>query len=654
MREFVANLIQTILSSIGIKTLDGQFLFSYTLIFLLAFISAISLFLGLGSDATGIDIAGRQRMLSQRVAKEVMMVVQGVENRAVVEKTISLFESSHRGLLEGDKRIGLTPVEDARIRAQLEKVAGLWTAYKKNLLTYLTEPSTETLKLIHQQSPKVLSEMNKGVGMMARLVNETVRDQQKMALLMTGGILILVLFGRIYGMSCLMEQVKRLREHLIAVSKGDFTQSLPVSKKDNKNEIGAIFRAYNTMLTQTGEIMGGISLVGSRVNTSAQKVSVTLAEADRGVHQQHTEIDQVATAMNEMVATVQEVAKNTSQTAEAAAKANSEAQQGREVVTQAVDSIDTLARHLEKAAGVMGALDEGSQEVGQVLEVITGIAEQTNLLALNAAIEAARAGEQGRGFAVVADEVRNLAQRTQESTKEISRIIERLQSQSHEAVLVMEQSQTQVQTSVTETGEAGDALGRIVEAVATINEMSTQIATAAEEQSQVAGEVDERITSIAGIADRTTHATKDVVNSAGEISEQMQRLRSLVDRVSVIRQGVELEFAKSAHLAWRGRLRDFLDGKGGLTKEEAVSHHDCALGKWYYGEGLEHYGDMAEMRELEGPHAELHLIIKDIIDHHGLGHMDEAEREFDKVSPLSERIVGLLDEIENKSINGST
>jgi len=655
VRKFIAGLIQVTLKSIGIKTIDGQFLFSYTLIFLLAFVSAISLLLGLGSDATGINIAGRQRMLSQRVAKEAMMVAQGVAKRTVVEQTIKLFELSHRGLLEGDKKIGLMPVEEPEIRAQLEKVAGLWQPYKENLLAYMAKPSEETLQLIHQQSPHVLSEMNKGVGMMASRVNESVRDQQKLALFMTGAILILVLFGRIYGMNCLMRQIKCLKEHLIAISKGDFTQSLLVEKKDKDNEIGAIFAAYNTMLLQTGEIMSGINLVASRVSTSTEKVDVTLMEADRGVQREHTEIEQVATAMNEMVATVQEVAKNTSQTAEAAEQANSEAHQGREVVTQAVSSIDTLARQLEKAANVMGALNEGSQEVGQVLEVITGIAEQTNLLALNAAIEAARAGEQGRGFAVVADEVRNLARRTQESTEEIRRIIEHLQTQSQEAVTVMEQSQAQVQNSVTETGAAGDALDRIVEAVTTINDMSTQIATAAEEQSQVAGDIDQRITSIANIADHTIHATKDAVHSTEEISTQMQRLRELVNRVKIIEQGVNLEFAKSAHLAWRGKLRDFLDGKGGLTKEQAVSHHDCALGKWYYGEGLAQLGDMAEMREVEEPHAELHRIIKTIIEHHGQGRMEEAELEFEKVSPLSQRIVGLLDEIENNSIkSGAT
>ena len=133
----------------------------------------------------------------------------------------------------------------------------------------------------------------------------------------------------------------------------------------------------------------------------------------------------------------------------------------------------------------------------------------------------------------------------------------------------------------------------------------------------------------------------------------MQRLRELVDRVKVIPFGVNLEFAKSAHLAWRGKLRDFLDGKGGLTMEQAVSHHDCALGKWYYGDGLEQFGDMAEMRELEGPHAELHKLIKTIIEHFNQGRMEEAEWAFEKVSPLSQRIVGLLEQIENNSIKSN-
>lgn len=647
MRQVIANFISSSLRTLGLKTLNQQFLLSYGLIFLCAGITATSLYLSMGADATAINMAGRQRMLSQRVAKEAMMVVQGVESRATVEKTINLFESSHDKLMNGDKASHIEAVKDPVVIAQMNQVTSLWQKYKEDIFAYIQNGDRPSLERLQKNSPIVLKEMNKAVGMMATLANDKVHQQQIISFTMTAIVLLLVILGRMFGMTMLMKHITGLKTHLEFVSHGDFSQAIDIKHKDD--EIGSLNSAYNTLLGRIGNIMNSIMLSASRSMSGAENIGASLVETERGVRQQHTELDQVATAMNEMVATVQEVAANATRAAKSAEDADVAASNGKQVTERAVAGINDLAQQLNEASDVMHLLENDSQEVGKVLEVINGIAEQTNLLALNAAIEAARAGEQGRGFAVVADEVRTLAQRTQESTEEIRSIIERLQNQSRNAVTVMNASLEKTQESVDQTAEVGVALQTIVMSITEITDMSHNIATASEEQTHVAEEIDKNITSIAQVADRTTEAMTESVRANNEIYDEIHKLCEIVKKLKIEVKGVDLEVAKSAHLAWKRRLRDFLDGKGELTMDQAVSHHDCALGKWYYGEGLKEYGDMYEMKAVEAPHEEMHKLIREIISLREQGRFEEAERKYENVNPLSHKIVDLLEEIEIKT-----
>ncbi len=440
--------------------------------------------------------------------------------------------------------------------------------------------------------------------------------------------------------------IRRVQEGILRTERNnDLCIRLPV---EGKNEIASLSHAYNSLLERFSGMIAQVIRASAAVGMEGATQSKLVESMVKGVRKQHLEIDQVATAMNEMSVTVQEVARNTTQAADAATQANSEAHDGSQVMVATIHAMKALHSRVESAAQVVSRLEHESEEISQVLEVISGISEQTNLLALNAAIEAARAGEQGRGFAVVADEVRALAARTKESANEISVMIERLQTQARDAVSVMEESQEQARVSSKEAGKAGEALEHIVREIGTINDMTAQIATAAEEQTQVTEEMNRNITNISGEANNAAMSADETLDATSHIGEKVEELRTQAAQFKVNDASLALEQAKTAHLAWRGRLRAYLDGKGSLSREQAVSHHDCVLGKWYYADGMANFGHIPEMPELEGPHAEMHSIIRRIIELRESGKAPEAEREYEKVDPLSLQIVALLDKIALK------
>jgi methyl-accepting chemotaxis protein len=388
-----------------------------------------------------------------------------------------------------------------------------------------------------------------------------------------------------------------------------------------------------------------------QISSSAEKLSVIIDSTNEGVRRQQSESEQVATAMNEMAATVQEVARNASDAAQASQQADEAAQAGKDIVNQSITGINNLAREVENTSSMLDRLQSETNEIDSVLGVIQSIAEQTNLLALNAAIEAARAGESGRGFAVVADEVRTLAQRSKDSTEEIKNIIEKLQSGAQEAVKAMSAGLDKANQSVEQANQAGQSLDTITLAVSTISDMNAQIATASEEQAAVAEEINRNIVNIVQIAEETSsgaHATADTTEELATVAMQLQTHTSSYNLGSSFK-ALDLSKAKSAHLAWKARLRGFLDGNAALTQKEAVSHKDCVLGKWYYSEGLEQFGHLQEMKDIELPHEEMHAIIKEIITLKENGDPKAAEEIYNEVGPLSQKIVSLLGQIEQKA-----
>jgi len=313
----------------------------------------------------------------------------------------------------------------------------------------------------------------------------------------------------------------------IAEGDGDLTQKLDEKGKD---EIAGLAKAFNIFVAKIATLLGSVSEVGNEIAASASQMSMTAERTNKGITEQQSETDQTATAITEMVQTAQEIARNASGAADAAHAADEEAQNGQSVVKFTVDSIQTLANEVDQAATVIDQLEADSEDIGKVIDVIKGIAEQTNLLALNAAIEAARAGEQGRGFAVVADEVRTLASRTQESTEEIMQIIERVQGGARKAVTAMETGKTQTVISVEQAVKAGESLAAITQAVSTINDMNTQIAHAAGQQSEVAEEVDKNVVNIARIGNESMENAQQTSDSSSSLWNNASKLESLLSQ----------------------------------------------------------------------------------------------------------------------------
>ena len=343
-------------------------------------------------------------------------------------------------------------------------------------------------------------------------------------------IIIAASFGLFFYMKAALKPLDVAVENLQGIASGDLTLDIHVTSND---EIGKLQGAMGETVKQLRDMIDEITNITGTLSDSSTLMSDNTILTNQSIVKQQSGLEQVATAMNEMTATVQEVSNNATQAADAANNADNESQTGNAVVRATVNSINDLAADLENATTVINTLKTDTESISAIIDVIRGIAEQTNLLALNAAIEAARAGEQGRGFAVVADEVRTLASRTQQSTEEINNMIGRLQNGANSAVEVMENSFGRAQSTVEQAAKAGKSLDDITNSVATISEMNLQIANAAKEQSAVAEEINKNIIEINGIAEETTAASEYVAQTSSELSGLSHKLIELVGKFKV-------------------------------------------------------------------------------------------------------------------------
>jgi methyl-accepting chemotaxis protein len=316
----------------------------------------------------------------------------------------------------------------------------------------------------------------------------------------------------------------------IAEGEGDLTQRLTASGDD---EVAQLARGFNQFAAKIQDLLRQVLESADQISLSSEDMATASAAAENSIGQQNSETEQISTAVEEMSMNSQEVAQNAELAADAASNAHKETTEGRRIVTNALKSVGTLADETQAAAGVIEKLGTDIQGISSVIDVIRGVAEQTNLLALNAAIEAARAGEQGRGFAVVADEVRTLASRTQQSTQEIQDKVEALQKEAHAAVDRMLQNRRIADETIELTTTAGTSLEAITQAVSRISEMTGHIAHAAEQQSEVANVVSQNIANVAQLAEKTDNSAQHVFLGTKGLNQLAEALRERISRFKV-------------------------------------------------------------------------------------------------------------------------
>ena len=342
------------------------------------------------------------------------------------------------------------------------------------------------------------------------------------ALLLTAGLGLAWLTAR-----SIAQPIRQTVDGLISIAAGDgnLTRRLP---QEGRNELAELGRAFNTFVDKLHNMVRQVAGASAQLAAAAEELSVTSGETNRQVTDEQRETDQVAAAIHEMTTTVDQVARHASQAANVVRDAHREASNGDALAQRTVEAIETLAREIEQAREAVSRLSDDSREIGAVLDIIRGVAEQTNLLALNAAIEAARAGEQGRGFAVVADEVRTLASRTQSSIEDIRNKIERVQTGSASVVQATSKSEARARESVDFARLASESFRSIGQLVESVSDMNTQIASAAEQQSAVAEEINRNVHTIAATVSQTASGSEHLARASVDLARLAAEIQGLI------------------------------------------------------------------------------------------------------------------------------
>ncbi|GLR72696.1 HAMP domain-containing methyl-accepting chemotaxis protein [Agaribacter marinus] len=451
--------------------------------------------------------------IQQRFA-EMEAAANGEDDSGTIEEVSDLLQQLTQSITSNDGLLAIKMNELSNIQASEQAL--------ENADVKITEAISE-LDALNTMADDKASNIKQSVSMQISSSTTTTIVVVIISFALAGGIGYL-------SVMAITKPLARVNELLKIASSGDLTHRLDDSSKD---EFGELSRNCNQLIDNLKDLINVINQRADQLASASGQTSTITLETTKSIEDQKSQISQIAAATTEMHTTSELVTKNADDTLVEIKAADSEAEKVKAISSDNKTTIQALANDVEQAADVINKLHQDSASIGGILDVIRGVADQTNLLALNAAIEAARAGEQGRGFAVVADEVRTLASRTQESTQEINAMIEVLQAGAEKAVTAMNQGKEQTTACVEQTEKAGEALNQITDAVHRAYEVSTRIEEAAKEQHSVSAQISERLESIVGIAEHTSVGAKQTADSSAEVAKLAEELQESISQFRV-------------------------------------------------------------------------------------------------------------------------
>ncbi|KFE48322.1 chemotaxis protein [Pseudomonas syringae] len=485
----------------------------------------------------GLTVTGiRMRVLAYRLLTNREADVQ--------EKTIELIATRNKQISDAQvvyEKLISSP-EERSAYTEYVQLLGESRQIESRIIGFSRAGNVEEMaKLLNGESASNSDKMNVVLAKLSDLnskqlsaTNKAAADEYSSAFNLVVGLLVIatvltILFAWLLTNS-ITRPIAAALDAAEGIAEGNLTRPIKV---DGTDEAGRLLLAMQKMQEKLRDTLMRISGSATQLASAAEELNAVTDEGARGLTQQNNEIEQAATAVNEMTSAVEEVARNAISTSDASKNATTSAGDGRDLVMETVSAIERMSGDVQSTADLVGNLANESRDIGKVLDVIRGLADQTNLLALNAAIEAARAGEAGRGFAVVADEVRALAHRTQQSTSEIERMIGSIQGGTEQAVNSMRNSTERAESTLNIAKGAGLALDTINSAIVEINERNLVIASAAEEQAQVAREVDRNLVNIRDLSVQSADGARQTSAASGELTRLAVDLNSMVSRFSL-------------------------------------------------------------------------------------------------------------------------